>query len=204
MEIMVDHPEIGLIAGQYYTQEPGDCRQGPVSLGGPSISLDRIVKGSGPEAFALATRIWTTTVLVRRDVLGDHRFVPGLEPAEDRDLWVRLVASAPAYLMSIPLATYVQEPGSLSRSNIDVDYGNMLRVVRRHSEILGRRQLRSWEIDTYRRWAAGHLAKGQPSEALRPAARRLIRQPLSPEGWYILAKAATQAAMPSMTWGGSS
>lgn len=204
LDTLTNHPELGLIAGRFYMQMPGEDRQGPVLPGRGAATMDRVVRAGGAGAFAIATRIWTTTVLVRREALGDLRFIPGLEPAEDRDLWVRLVASTPTFLMSAPLATLVQEPGSLSRSSVDVDCGNMLKVVRRHAGLLGRRRVRSWEADTYRRWAAGHLALGRPLEALGPAARRLVRQPLSPQGWYILAKAAALSAMPRSAAGASS
>lgn len=59
----------------------------------------------------VATRIWTSTVVVPAEVLGDHRFTSGLEPAEDRDLWVQLIAANPVYVISDPLATAVLEPG---------------------------------------------------------------------------------------------
>jgi glycosyltransferase involved in cell wall biosynthesis len=197
IKVLDDHPEVGLVASRFYIQEPGQVRQGPVLPGDFQGPLDQVIMANGAKAFELATRIWTTTVLVRREVLQDQRFVPGLEPAEDRDLWVRLIARSPAYLMSASLATYVQEPNSLSRSNIDTDCGNMLRVVHRYEELLGRSHVRSWEADTYRRWAAGHLAQGRPLEALKPAARRLLRQPFSPQGWYILAKATALSMSPS-------
>ena len=70
--------------------------------------------------------VWTGTVIIRREVLGNERFVAGLEPAEDRDLWVRLTARHACYLISEPLATAVLEEGSLSRTNVDRDCGNML------------------------------------------------------------------------------
>jgi hypothetical protein len=35
-------------------------------------------------------------------VLGPHRFTSGLGPAEDRDLWIRLVAAAPMCALSEP------------------------------------------------------------------------------------------------------
>ena len=129
-------------------------------------------------------------VLVRRSTLGEHRFVSGLEPAEDRDLWVRLVVSGPVFFYSEPLATWVLEPGSLSRSSLDVDCGNMLRVVRRHANLLGPRGLRCWEADTFRRWAGNHLAQGRPRAAIRYALARLRLQPLSGEAWRTLLKSA--------------
>ena len=136
----------------------------------------------------VACRVLTSTVLVRRDVLGGHRFVPGLEPAEDRDLWCRLVAGTAVHVSSAPLITYAVEAGSLSNANVDRDYGNMLRVIHRHAGLLGPRHFREWEASTYRLWAGRLLGDGQPAAALRPAIERLRRRPLSVEGWYILAK----------------
>jgi hypothetical protein len=131
---------------------------------------------------------WTSTVVVRRTALNGLRFVSGLEPAEDRDLWIRLIAAGPVYLESEPLATYVFEPGSLSRTNVDRDYSNMFRVIHRHSDFLSQGRLRAWESHVFRRWAAGHLGNGLPEEALAPALRRLRIQPTSPEAWWVYLK----------------
>jgi glycosyltransferase involved in cell wall biosynthesis len=191
LAIFAAHPEIGLTCGRWFTQVPGMARWAP----SPSsdADFDRVVHANGERAFLAATKMWTSTILVRRDVIGIHRFNPGLEPAEDRDLWVRLVAAAPIYLTSVPLATYVQEPNSLSRSNVDRDYGNMLRVVRRHGTLLGKRGVRRWEAATFRKWAASHLGGGCPRAALKPAWSRVLRQPFSPEGWWVLCKSGLLA-----------
>ncbi len=187
LAVLQRHPEVGLVAGRFFEQVPG----GPRVLGSRSLAAenyDRVLRMAGEDAFALGTRIWTGTVLVRREVLGTERFVPGLEPAEDRDLWVRLVNSCPVYLMAQPLATAVLNPGSLSRSSIDRDCGNMLRVIRRHAALLGARGLRHWEADTYRRWAGNHLAQGRPRQATALAWKRLQLEPLTPGAWWVLAK----------------
>ncbi len=199
--VLADRPEVGLVAGRFFSEEPGCPRRGPhrpAELAGP---WDRAVEGRGAEAFALATRVWTSTVLVRRGVLGDRRFTPGLEPAEDRELWVRLVTSTQTFLISEPLATHVHRPGSLSRASIDADCGSMLRVIRGNADLLGPRQVSSWEADTFRRWAAGHLHEGRPGRAVRPALDRLRRQPLSAQAWYILAKSSALAAIAPATRG---
>jgi glycosyltransferase involved in cell wall biosynthesis len=180
------HPEVGLTAGRWYSEFPGGPRVAPPA---PTDDVyDRAWRPQGPDIFRVACSILTSTVLVRRDVIGDHRFVPGLEPAEDRDLWCRLVAAAAVYVSSEPLITYVFESGSLSRTNVDRDYGNLLRVIHRHGGVLGPRHLREWEASTYRLWAGTLLSDGQPTAALRPAVQRLKRGPLSVEGWYILGK----------------
>jgi glycosyltransferase involved in cell wall biosynthesis len=180
------HPELGLVCGRWFTQVPGEPAVAPPAT--DDADFDRVLRATGPAAFRVAMKMWTSMILVRRSVVGRNRFVSGLEPAEDRDLWVRLVADAPVYLGSEPLATYVQEPGSLCRTNVDRDYGNMLRVVRRHQDLLGQRETRRWEVETLRKWAARYLGNGQPAAALRPAWLRLLRNPRSLEGWWVLLK----------------
>jgi glycosyltransferase involved in cell wall biosynthesis len=191
LELFKRYPELGLVAGHYRSQHPGAAAVAP-TIAAPGL-FDRVLRVSGPEAFALAMMVWTGTVIVRRGVLGAERFVSGLEPAEDRDLWVRLIAAAPVYLFSDPLATAVLEPGSLSRSAVDRDYSNMLRVVHRYEHLLGRKGLWCWESGVYRKWAAGHLGLGQYGEAMRPAWQRLRRQPFSLEAWWVLLKATVLA-----------
>src|SRR5260370_2717660 len=157
------HPELGLTCGQWFTQVPGAPRLAPPPC--TDRDFDRVLAATGQLAFTVATKMRTSTIVVRRDVIGTHRFTSGLEPAEDRDLWVRLVAAGPLYMTSEPLATYVEEPGSLCRTNVDRDYGNMMRVVRRHAYLLGRRGLRYWEAETFRKWAARYLVYHQPRPA---------------------------------------
>jgi glycosyltransferase involved in cell wall biosynthesis len=188
------HSEIGLTCSRWFTQMPQGPRTAPPACA--DDDFDRVLTATGNRAFSVATRMWTSTILVRRDVIGANRFTPGLEPAEDRDLWVRLVAVAPIYMASEPLATYVQEPNSLCRSNVDRDYRNMLRVVHGHANLLGKRGVRYWETETFRKWAARHLGSGQPRAALRPAWERLRREPLSLEGWWVLFKSGLRASPP--------
>jgi glycosyltransferase involved in cell wall biosynthesis len=195
LDLLDRHPAVGLTAGRWYTEVPGEPRTPPTDLTGDTF--DRAWAPAGPDAFRVACQVSTPTVLVRRGVLGRHRFPTDLVTAEDRDLWCRLVAAAPVYLSSAPLATVVLEPGSLSRSNVDGDYGNMLRVIRRHAGLLGPRHVRAWEAGTYRLWAGQHLSDGRPAAALRPAVERLRRRPLSAEGWYVLGKCLARCCRPS-------
>jgi glycosyltransferase involved in cell wall biosynthesis len=178
------HPGLGLACGRWFVEVPGRPRTAPPPC--TDGEFDRVVTATGRAAFAVAMKLWTSTVLVRRDVIGGNRFTSGLEPAEDLDLWVRLVAAGPVYTSSESLATYVQEPGSLSRTSVDRTYSKMLRVVRRYNGPLGRRGVRRWEAEIFRRWAAGHLGSGQPRAALKPAWKCLLRNPASLEAWWSL------------------
>jgi len=191
------HPEVGLCAGQFYTRPPDtEARFVPPHV--PPEFCDRVLHASGARAFRIATCIWTSTVLVRRTVLGTNRFDAGLPTAEDIDLWFRLVLAAPVYLFREPLATQVQTVGSLSRSDVASDSRNLLSVVRRHAALLGRRGARLEEARVFRQWAAGHLGEGQMRKALGPAWQRLLRQPFSPQAWWIVIKSATWSCTP---WG---
>jgi glycosyltransferase involved in cell wall biosynthesis len=185
------YPELGLTCARWFTQVPGRPRTAPPAAAGPDF--DRVLTPAGDRVMSAVTEMWTGTLLVRRCAVGANRFTPGLEPAEDRDMWIRLVAAAPVYLSPEPLATYVQEPGSLCRTNVDRDYGNMLRVVGRHRALFGRRETRRWEIEFYRRWAASYLGAGRPRAALGPAVKRLLRDPVSSEGWWVLLKSGLTA-----------
>lgn len=197
LEVLRRHPEVGLTASRYYQQAPGGART-IVHSDEPTL-YDRVLRLAGVRVLAAARKVWTSTVLVRREVLGAHRFDTGLRTAEDVDLWVRLLPARPVYVFSEPLATAVLEPGSLSRSDVAADCRNMLEVLRRHAGLLGRNGLRRWRARTYREWAAGHLGNGEPAAALGPAWKRVCHQPWSPEGWWVLLKSAVQArrAQPS-------
>jgi glycosyltransferase involved in cell wall biosynthesis len=181
-------PEVALVGCQYFEEIPGKSRT-PAAIS--SRFCGRLLRLRGREAFDAALVVWTSTLLINREAFAAERFVVGLEPAEDRDLWVRLLAAHPAYILPDLLATCVQEPGGISRTNIDRDLGCMLEVVRRHADLLGRAGLRAQQAAVYRRGAAVHLFKGRPASAFPYALQRLRLQPFSPQAWWIVAKSAT-------------
>lgn len=196
-EVLQRHPEVGLVSCDYYNQEPGSPERSTRPWRAEQRAYhDRVVTLSGPDVLSFTLLLTTPALLVRRSVLGHRRFDTTLSTAEDRDLWIRLVASTPVFILSEPLVTIVLEPGSLSRSNADDDYPNMIQVVHRHQHLLGTRQLREWEALLYRQWAACNLGQGRPRAALMPAWNRVRKQPLSPEGWWILLKCAIRSLAP--------
>jgi len=197
LEVMSQYPEIGLCATTFCAECPWS-NSGSVVEHIPPRYLGKMLRPAGAEAFRIATRVWTSTVLLRRSVLGSQRFDPGLRTAEDIDLWFKMLLAAPVYFLDEPLATQVLTPGSLSRSDVAGDFRNMLRVVRRYGNLLGPAGLREEEADVFRNWAAGHLGQGEMRAALRPAWNRLLRQPWSPQAWWIVFKAAAWSWTP---WG---
>ncbi len=187
--IFRDHPNVGLCCSICYEEKPGGKRHVSFRRIGQSPTLDQILNPTGRTAFDTACCIITSSVVVERSVLVCDPFRPGFEPAEDRDLWVRLVTKVPIYFLGQATTTLVLEVGSLSRTNIDRDCGNMLRVVEQSSKLLGKTALRWWRARVYRRWAAEYLGSGNRKAAIRPAAQRVRLQPWSPQAWWILAKA---------------
>jgi len=186
--------EVGFVGGMWFMEYAGK----PRCVGEPENPefFGRVFKPHGVDAFQVALNIMSGVVLVRRKALGDYRFVSGLEPAEDRDLWIRLVASTNIYFVPEPLATYVQSPDSLSNSDADRDCASMLKVLHRHAALLGAKRFRKEKAVVYRRWAGNHLAKGKPRSAIGPAARRLAIEPASPQAWWILCKSLARSILP--------
>jgi glycosyltransferase involved in cell wall biosynthesis len=185
---------VGLVGGRWFTEAAGKPRS-VAKISNPGF-FGRMLQPRESEAFQVAMHLWTSVLLVRRKALGDLRFVSGLEPAEDRDLWVRLAASTAVYLVPEPLATYAQLPDSLSNSDSDRDCVSMLKVVHRHAALLGAKGVREQEAVIYRRWAGGHLARGTPRSAVGPAARRLAIQPASLQAWWIMCKSLARSILP--------
>ena len=62
------HPEVGFLASRFYTEEPGGIRQPPAT--DDAHLFDKVHRATDGLALAVAHRVWTTTVLVRRSVLG--------------------------------------------------------------------------------------------------------------------------------------
>ena len=185
---------VGLVGSRWYTQDPGKPRC-MAKIEDPEF-FGRMFRALSSEAFRVAMDLFTSVVLVRRSALADQRFDSCLETAEDRDLWIRLVASTDIYLVPEPLATYVQLPGSLSNSNIDRDCRSMLKVVHRYAALLGPKGVREQEEVIYRSWAGRHLAGEKPRSAIAPAARRLAIQPASPQAWWIVCKSLARSVLP--------
>ena len=161
IDIFGRYSNVGLVAGGYHVHSPGDASdvsfpasKPEVCRPGPSRWYDRVCRETGARGFLLGTMLWTGTVAVRRKTLADERFVSGLEPAEDRDLWVRLVSRSDVYLISHPLANCVLENDSISRSNIARDCMCMLQVIDRRQATLGVRARSFWRAYVYYRWAA--------------------------------------------------
>lgn len=163
LAVFEQHPEVALVASRFVLQETDGTRHDAGLYRRSNIDWGRVLRPGGAKAFRLASQMWTGTLVIRRDAIGEKRFVTGLEPAEDRDFWVRIVQDHPVYFCPESLATYVLEPGSISRSGIERDCLSMLKVVERHESLLGRMAAREWKSHVLFRWAAN---EDSPSLAL--------------------------------------
>lgn len=187
------HPEVGLVASRYIILSPDGSEELYPYL--HLATWDTVLHLSGPAIFDIMALIWTSSVLIRRDALGNHRFDEHMRTAEDRDMWVRLASVTPIYLQSAVNATLVEREGSLSRSDVELDCRCMRHMIHRYRDLLGNSGVRRWEAIVNRRLAAEYLGVGKSRKAIRPALRRLIVQPLSPEAWWVLGKSMALSAV---------
>jgi glycosyltransferase involved in cell wall biosynthesis len=177
------NPSVGLVAGRYLSVEAVGAE--PRDIGPAHRVTDRLLTPTPEGAWDLAMQIWTGTVLLRREVLPMPWFRTDLRTAEDRDLWLRALSAADAWVIDAPVAIQHVTPGSLSLRDIDDDCRNMLRVVALHADTTTPAVVRRREAAVFRRWAGVHLAAGRRIAARQPAWARLQREPLSAEAWGI-------------------
>lgn len=185
LNVLRAYPSVGIIASGYFIEMPGKMRRPSIIDG---VKVNDVLKPKGGEIIAVAASVWTSTTMIRRDALKNHRFDPSVSPAEDRELWIRILAENNGFIVPRPLATAVLEPDSLSRSDADRGYAPMIEVLRRHSELMTRNERRFYEARVFKGWAGAHLQKGEARRAARPAMERCARQPLELEAWWILLK----------------
>jgi O-antigen/teichoic acid export membrane protein/glycosyltransferase involved in cell wall biosynthesis len=186
MSCLEHHPEIGLAASLAFEANPGRERLKQAATD-PRL-LDQPLAASSPQALALVTQIKGSSVVVRRNALGRHRFDPMLKSAEDQDLWVRLLTSTGAYLDSRPLATVGADTAAAAHVDAGMHCSRMLHVVNRYHDVLGSEARRGWEARIYRDWAVRALAGGESRQALEPAWKSLQLEPFSVAGWQTMGR----------------
>ena len=191
------HPDLGFVWGFYYVHS---VETGEETLTRSRCAPDMRVVLSPEEAFRVAYRIQTSSVLARRRLLLETPFDASLQTAEDRDVWIRLLLRVPALCVGEPVAIHNEHKSSLSNADIDSDARNMLRVIARYERLLGPNQTRLREADVYRRWAGVLLAKGRASAAIRPALQYLRREPASPNAWYVALRTAFALGVSRPVW----
>lgn len=187
MSALAQHPDLGFLWGFYFVHV---VETGERTMTRPPCAPGKRLVLCPEEAFRVAYRVQTSTVLARRKLLQEAPFDTSLRTAEDRDAWIRLFLKAPAFCVDAPIAIHHEHLSSLSNSDLDCDARNMLAVIARYRTLLGEEPTRRREADVYRRWAAALVAAGRAPSAIGPAWQYLRREPGSANAWYVALRTA--------------
>jgi hypothetical protein len=88
-------------------------------------------------AMLFRNRLATSTMVVKRSVLGDERFDPELEPVDDYDMWVRLLGTRRGGCLPQPLVRYRVHSSSLMHTRHHRADAGVRRILRRQLDRLG-------------------------------------------------------------------
>jgi glycosyltransferase involved in cell wall biosynthesis len=184
---LITYPDMGLWCGQTVTFESAErgkavaAIQNASARKGDIININRI----GLEELSLhrpVNPIATSTVLVNADLIKDSGgFDEQFCGPEDIDLWMRLVAKAPAAFLEVDLAWYEQRQGSLSMDDRTF-MPQVLRVLEKAFAPTGvfhdRQELRRKALAN-QYWHASWMAfqRGSRTRALRHLIRAVFLNP---------------------------
>jgi glycosyltransferase involved in cell wall biosynthesis len=154
VEVFRKCPDVGLVVGRYILQ---NSSTGEVQgTAGPQLAwCGRRLNVERPRLLEYARATSTGSLIIRRSLLGQNRFDETLTTAEDRDLWLRLLAGGTVFFLSNTLNRVFLRDDSLSHKNLDVDCRCMMRVIERYSDLLGAANCRREKSYVHFRWALG-------------------------------------------------
>lgn len=145
----------------------------------------------------LGCRVWTSTVVARRDLLMElGGFDPALSIGEDYDLWLRASRITPILRACRPLALYRQHPSSLTNQLPRQNYEASVveRAIARwgYSSPDGRqadpREVRQSLARTWHTFGSAYLAAGRPDVGAVSARRALSQDWRHIGAWKLLLK----------------
>jgi glycosyltransferase involved in cell wall biosynthesis len=82
-------------------------------------------------------RLPTTTLMVRRTLLGDERFDPGIPIASDYEMWTRLTEKGAGCILPQTLAKYRVHPENITHRKRAVADSSLREIMRRQTTRLG-------------------------------------------------------------------
>ena len=191
--VLERHPEVVATASNWQFADEGRHPQRPGGLSLAAGEYGCVLRARGEAVLRFAFSITASTIAARREVLQRHPFDASLVTAEDRDVWVRLVAAGPVWFDQAVLTTVEYRDDSLSRADTDRDCACMVEVLDRYADLAGRPAIRRWQARTYARWAGRLLAEGRPLDASVPARERWLREWWKLQAWWVLAKCRWRA-----------
>ena len=186
--VLERHPEVVATASNWQFENVGFRAQRAEGLSLATVECECVLRPRGEAVLRVAFSMTASTIAARREVLQRHRFDPALATAEDRDVWVRLVAEGPVWFDEAVLTTVGYRADSLSRIDTDQDCECMIEVLDRYAHLAGPRAIRRWKAITYAKWAGRLLADGRPVDASVRARERWRREWWKPQAWWMLAK----------------
>ena len=134
LELFERHPALVWGAGAYLVSRAGEPAGRPAEpplepawFAAPEVVADAL------RLLAAGRRLWTGTVMVRREVLRTELFEPTLRTGQDLDLWVRLALRHPRLgYLTRPFAHYrAAVDGSLSERKFEDGFAANLELARR-------------------------------------------------------------------------
>jgi glycosyltransferase involved in cell wall biosynthesis len=143
----------------------------------------------------LDCEVWTSTVLVRRDVLQEiGGFNPDLRIGEDYDLWLRASRVTRIQRIARPYALYRQHPGNITRGAQTANYkGQVVQSALDRWGFAGpdgramdARAVQRMLAKTWSDFAAAQLMAGQRAAARTSIYEALRRQFNHLPGWKLL------------------
>jgi hypothetical protein len=130
--------------------------------------------------FLLSAPMGPSSALLRRQCLGSvGMFDESLQPAADRDMWLRIAAKWPCVLVESPCWWYRRHPGQMSRNaeRMFCDYHRLLSKFFASNPKY--RRLRGLAMSyLYFDAAVAHFDEGERIQALRHLARSVAYHPL--------------------------
>lgn len=207
-QLLATRPDARMAYSGWVVWRSGDAEPAPELLA--RLEKD---EGAGPTAagpsgwiypeLLLDCAVWTSTVMIRRDVLDEvGGFDETLRIGEDYDLWLRASRVTPILQVPRALALYRQHPDSITRRAPDRNWQGM--VVEKALERWGLLGPDGRSADpvqvsralarTWRDFASAHLAAGDHAIARRAGWKALTRDWTEPAAWKLMARSLMPAA----------
>jgi teichuronic acid biosynthesis glycosyltransferase TuaG len=193
MDVFARHPEVALVAtraeeidaeGRPLARPP---KESPGIYDRPASLYDELLNRGNPVSLS--------SVVARREAL---RRAGGFYDRErilsaDYDLWIRVAAERPFYIMSEPLTRYRVLKNSLLHGSLEKEYGAQLGIIQRHRARFTSAGYRRRLAKLYLDWAESAFYQGDP-QAWRRCRTSLALDPRNWRAWRLGAKNGVKIA----------